>query len=329
MAQQPYIYTKEKNWDYRQPAIYFVTFNVRDRRPILGTLVGGITDAQVEPTRLGQFVQEAMWQIAHHCSDIKTLSVQLMPDHLHAIVQVKRELPQTLGMYIRGFKASCNQEYWVSEMGTSQRDDSTTDKLSTPSDVSIRSNRKRCSGGLFEESFFPRRLTGRGQLQAMFDYMRDNPRRLAVKQSAGELFRLHREMPIAGYAMDAVGNLALLEQPMMAVHVRHNWTSEEKRAFKNRCIAEARRGTVLISPFISDDERAVRDEALREGLRIIVICDHGFGEMYKPEKMYFDACAEGRILMLSPWTYKQRYQEVTRAQCVAMNEMAEKIAGQT
>ena len=40
----------------------------------------------------------------------------------------------------------------------------------------------------------------------------------------------------------------------------------------------------------------------------------------------FDAIAEGRLLILSPWAYDSRKKHVTRAECVEMNKMAEEIA---
>ena len=34
---------------------------------------------------------------------------------------------------------------------------------------------------------------------------------------------------------------------------------------------------------------------------------------------------EGRVLILSPWEYDAQKRHVTRAECVAMNQMAEEI----
>lgn len=39
----------------------------------------------------------------------------------------------------------------------------------------------------------------------------------------------------------------------------------------------------------------------------------------------FDAVASGRVLILSPWEYDADKRHITRADCIAMNQMAEEI----
>ena len=98
------------------------------------------------------------------------------------------------------------------------------------------------------------------------------------------------------------------------------------RDYKNGCVLAARQGTVMVSPFISEHERAVLDVLLKEKHPIIYIADNGFGQYFKPSDALFDAVADGRLLILSPWTYDSRKKHVTRAECVEMNKMAEEIA---
>ena len=84
-----------------------------------------------------------------------------------------------------------------------------------------------------------------------------------------------------------------------------------------------------MSPFISPDEAAVRDVALREGLPMIYILDNGLpsGAKYKPPGYLIGAIAEGRLLLLSPWPhYAPDKGRCTRAECTAMNAMAEAIS---
>lgn len=71
--------------------------------------------------------------------------------------------------------------------------------------------------------------------------------------------------------------------------------------------------------------KAVLDYLLSEYHTVIYIADNGFGEYYKPASALFDAVAEGRMLILSPWEYDAGKKHVTRAECVAMNQMAEEI----
>ena len=88
----------------------------------------------------------------------------------------------------------------------------------------------------------------------------------------------------------------------------------------------ARRGVVMVSPFISPKERAVQDVLLRERHPFIVLADNGFRDYYKPSDNLFDAVADGRVLILSPWPYEANKRHISRADCVALNAMAEEIA---
>ena len=84
-----------------------------------------------------------------------------------------------------------------------------------------------------------------------------------------------------------------------------------------------------MSPFISPDEAAVRDVALSEGLPMIYILDNGLPESakYRPPGNLIEAIAAGRLLLLSPWPhYVPDKGRCTRAECTAMNAMAETIA---
>ena len=61
---------------------------------------------------------------------------------------------------------------------------------------------------------------------------------------------------------------------------------------------------------------------------LIILADNGFREYYKPSDALFDACAAGRVLILSPWPYNLEKRKISREECVALNEMAEEICNQ-
>ena len=106
-------------WDYRQRAIYMITLVQADRaRPLLGRLV--IDDpkappeavaARVEPSALGAAVLGHWRRLGDFAPEAKPLSCQLMPDHLHAIVEVTRPMAKPLGNVIGGFKTGCEKIY--------------------------------------------------------------------------------------------------------------------------------------------------------------------------------------------------------------------------
>ena len=64
---------------------------------------------------------------------------------------------------------------------------------------------------------------------------------------------------------------------------------------------------------------------LQEQRPFICLVDNGFRDYYKPVDALFDACAAGRLLILSPWSYDDGKRHISRADCVALNKMAEEI----
>lgn len=124
--------------DYTERMMYMVTMVVEGRRPLFGTVVGR-SDApadseqapRVELSELGRRVSEEMLSTPAHHPEISVIALQMMPDHLHAILFVKEKMEEPLGMALRGFKQKCNQHYRelilgvssvaTCSMGTSQR----------------------------------------------------------------------------------------------------------------------------------------------------------------------------------------------------------------
>ena len=62
---------------------------------------------------------------------------------------------------------------------------------------------------------------------------------------------------------------------------------------------------------------------LQEQHPFILLADNGFRDYYKPSDALFDACAAGRVLILSPWPYDADKRHISRTDCVALNNMAE------
>ena len=188
---------------------------------------------------------------------------------------------------------------------------------------------------IFTEVPFIRPLSRRGQLQAMIRYVQLNPQRLATKRLMPGFFHVQENIEIAGRKYAGVGNLLLLQAAHFAtVHVRHQWVDEAAqgntqplRNYMNGCVLAARRGAVMVSPFISPKEKAVQDVLLAEQHPFIVLADNGFRDFYKPTDHLFDAVAAGRVLILSPWAYDAQKRHISRADCVSLNTMAEEIGG--
>lgn len=179
---------------------------------------------------------------------------------------------------------------------------------------------------LFSDGFNDNILYGRGQLQHMIDYIRDNPRRLMLKRQQNPYFSIKRGIPVAGHSLDAVGNIKLLQNRLLAVHCRRHWSESQHHEYATQCLAAANNGTVLIGAFISEQEKNIASKIQELPLPVIQIVENGFDDLYKPTGQAFYACAEGRLLQLSLWPYHSDRHTVSREQCNAMNTLAETIA---
>jgi REP element-mobilizing transposase RayT len=186
---------------------------------------------------------------------------------------------------------------------------------------------------LFSEVPFIRPMSRSGQLQTMIRYVQLNPQRLATKRLMPGFFRVQEGITIGNRTYSGVGNVFLLQAASYAtVHVGHELLDEAVRGndqylrnYMNGCVLAARRGTVLVSPFISPKEKEVQAVLLAEKHPFIILADNGFRNYYKPSDFIFDACASGRVLILSPWAYDANKRHISRADCMALNAMADEI----
>lgn len=308
--------------DYESRRIYLITMTVEGRRPLLGTLVGD-ADAhddspeapRVEPSPLGLEVQQCWFSIHEHYPEVEVLSLQLMPDHLHGILFVTHQMEQHLGMVLKGFKAGCNKAYrqspyaatMLQQRGTNGKDD-------------------RTHGFLFSRNYNDHILEGAGELERWFQYLHDNPRRLAIRRSHPDYFRVRFDIAIKGQTYAAIGNRFLLDSPeKVQVQCSRRLTDEQVAEIVSTMLAKAHRGAVLVSPAISKGEQDVMRAALDARLPLIFLTPWGFNEFSRPGHQYYEACAEGRFLILAPWPHENQRIPLTRNMCLALNTMAATI----
>ena len=95
-------------------------------------------------------------------------------------------------------------------------------------------------------------------------------------------------------------------------------------------LAAAAHGAVIISPCISDGERQIAREALKRKLPLVTLQNKGFARLQKPVGRYFDACAEGRLLMMAPaaWPYTPQEKPMTRFDATALNRLCQWLVGE-
>lgn len=75
-------------WDYTSNGYYFVTICTRDRVPFLGEVLG----SSVRLSRIGEIVAAEWRGIAVRRRDVSLDEWVVMPNHLHGIVVIRREL---------------------------------------------------------------------------------------------------------------------------------------------------------------------------------------------------------------------------------------------
>ena len=325
------------DWDYSQPRIYMLTLTIEGRRPLLGTLAGDVSQPttvpngpRLVPSELGATVLQEVDGIPHYYPQITIIARQLMPDHLHILLYVKRPLPVHLGQVVAGFKAGCNKK-WRLMQGEGQWKEDQWQNHWAPDqapDLVPGSSAARKSGLLWEQGYHDRVLSGEGQLQRLVDYIRENPRRSLIKRQHADWFRSFG-ITAAGTNLQAFGNLELLHAPhRLAVRISSRITEGERNRQQQELLSAARQGTILISPFISTGERSVEETSLQEHLPIVKLLPNGFSLYYKPQGHYFEACSEGHLLLLTPYPYSTQKVVLTRAVCNYLNVLAARLSSQ-
>ena len=324
--------------------MYHVTLTVPSREPLLGTLViqeGDPSKAQIERTALGNAVVNELYVMCRHYPAIRILQFCLMPDHFHAVIHVTQVMETSIRSVIRGYWQGVKKHGRAYSLSVAAEFNSATTneegKNSGTTGERGKNSGTTGEGGypfpVFTERPFIRPLSRRGQLHTMIRYVQMNPQRLATKRLKPGFFRVQKDIEIGDRKYDGVGNVTLLiAEHFEPVHVRsvmvkaaEQGDTEPLRNYMNGCVLAARKGVVMVSPFISPQEKQVMQVLLQEERPFVLLTDNGFRDYYKPADALFDACAAGRLLILSPWPYDEGKRHISRSECVALNAMAEEI----
>ena len=305
------MHRRAKGNDYRARRIYMITMTkaagVRNFSRLTGEPQyppGHPLAPKVQLLAAGRIIAEQLLRIKEINSDLEIYDSVIMPDHIHFIVHVKEVIKRHLGKYLGMFKVRITQELRKLDPVMASTGAST-----------------------FEENYHDRILLKRGQLDIMKKYIRDNPRRLLIKQKYPYFFQRLLGVNIGGELYDCYGNPFLLQNPdKQQVMVRSAWSDKDFDEHKRRWLAYVSHGAILVSPFISSREKIVRDEALNMGGSVIIIRKERFPERYKPEKRYFELCSEGRLLLICKHGAAEYSPELRRNEAMDMNGIAKRIA---
>lgn len=151
----------------------------------------------------------------------------------------------------------------------------------------------------------------------------------AMSTQSGPLEALEGRLIVENYRVvcDGYGDTGLLKRRLLPV-VCHRRDAALFQQQKERCLAEAAAGAVLVSARISKGEQEILDAALLSGYPVIRIEDNGFPDVYHPSADRTDDCAAGLLLLLTPWTYQFRAHNegISETFCKTMNCIAQALS---
>ena len=355
---QPNQHRRAEWQDYSGCGLYMVTMCIEGRRPLFGHLEGNIRARRSEAdfphivlSSLGRSILEhELPKIHRFYPQVEVWQAAIMPDHIHLLLYVAEPLPagKRLGDILRSFKGGCSRAWWKQVEFEAGKEGGTALKGAGTAVVEggmdavvpvLSSTVTRSS--LFEAGSHDRIIKRPGMLDIIKRYLSDNPLRALMRRQMPQLMERQLHLRIGTHEYAAFGALFLLkraEKEQVFYHRRDKATglpTEQTKKYKRereRQLAEARSGVVLVSAGISKGESLVIKTAIDEGLPVIHLQKEPIERYWKPERRRFEACARGSLLILSPWGMDEELKKETAlksAGTTAERETALKGAGTT
>lgn len=313
--------------DYYEQGIYLITLVVTDRQRLLSNLNNDAKHPAVTMSEIGAYVCQ-QWKRTETLqfakgNKIKVLAQVAMPDHWHGVIEVQERMTWSLGAIIQAVKSSCTS-FYRSRIGYKEPPltASAIRHMSHEDRNAYYSQRPVRERPLFDPDYddticltVTDPITGvrtydPRHLQAMINYVNDNPRRAIIRRLRPDFMRRCLHIKIGGRDFAAFGNLFLLRwSRKMQVFCHRKATDgtpyEQTAAFaaeRDHWVASILAGaTVLVTPGISAGEQIMKNECLSHGYPLIHLQKDPIGAFWKPEKQRFDACSQGALLILAPW----------------------------
>ena len=313
------------------------------------------SDCRIALTPLGETVAAAWREISVNWPGVEALDLQVMPEHLHGIIRVVEPQHHPLGQIVGSFKARATGRAKV-----------LASKLASTG-ASARELAPECllahgclpppllaGGSLWASGFNDSILWTDERRARATHYLKTNPYMLTIRRLFPDLFKVSRDLEVdlgAGRVgqFSAIGNHFLLEAPALAQVQCSRSFFAYRRDGRGRLLKDepptvetaefrekwalasklASTGVPLVSPCISEGEREIARRAFEKGYKVITLANKGFSPLYKPGGKLFETCAEGNLLMLAPanWPYRPGEKKMTRADALALNQLASWIVG--
>lgn len=135
----------------------------------------------IRASHIGRAIKSGLRKFCEIEPKIKILQYALMPDHLHLILFVTVPIDEILGRVIARFKVMVNDEAGIN--------------------------------GVFAKGFNDQILKKPRQLDTLFRYLRENPRRLAVRR-APRVFQTRQQAENRGNVLSGIWQFSTAGKPV-------------------------------------------------------------------------------------------------------------------
>lgn len=323
---------KDNGKIFKGVGIYHLTFVVAGRRPLLGKLLAEYPDvsrpfyrnltkrvpavsergelAMVRLTDFGKAVSADLNALTERYNgDITLCRKMVMDDHIHVVLWVRRDIGKSILEVAHGFRQGMT--HIAREMGIWPNPQAGSQVGITDGACDATSSEDLPYHIL--EKPFVRTLSHAGQLDDMCDYVVQNPYRKYVRRQHPEMFTMHKDTEVKGLKFRSMGNHWLLDWPeRQVVQCSRSMSEEDLQGQLKRALEHAEHGAVTFTAAISKGEQMIARAVREAGWPLVVLMLDGFppegsdGERYyKPGGVYFDACNNGKLLLLE--AYNETY----------------------
>ena len=327
--------------DYYGKGVYLITLVVSGRSPLLGQLGNDVMHPDVSLSPLGEVVKQAWEIIpekqVQHGNRVAVHACVCMPDHFHGVIEVLEPMQWSLGDIMQAFKAVCTS-YWQQQHGhgPSINRPISADCTSPQAPAWLREKARhhdnegsliralskrqrqeyyalvgRTQRPLFDDNYDDTVCIDQRHREAMIAYVHDNPRRAILRRTLSQMMQHSLHVQIGERDYGTFGNLFLLRwvnKVQVQCHRLHpvsrepyETTSDYAQQHQQWVDAVIEGATVIVTPGISRGELMMKNECLEKGYPIIHIQKDPINPYWKPERMRFEACANGSLLILAPW----------------------------
>ena len=323
-------------WRYDCKSNYMITLVTEPRASVFGTL----REWGVERTAEGKAVYDAWQSVEARFPGVRATYNSIMPDHFHGIVYVTFDGAADLNAIVAFFAGEVERFIGRRVWNPLWRDSICLARGQLHRQINyVVSNAKRRwikeqNPGLFKKLMgfshwrIDRANETLGEVAGAdsWDFRRFahdpsaefwdletgeeivKPRKANVLQRAfgdgdGERQQAHDSKKGEGKIVwSALGNPFLLDEPMLvSVRISTKTPAERLAELEAKIVAKSERGAVVIGPWISPGEKAVKAAVVAAGGKVVQLLPEGMGRYYKPGGADFALCAEGRLLQVSPF----------------------------